>query len=363
MNNQIAIEDLLLEYKELERDLDNLTKRKTELREQIRSLLLNLKRPSYENEAFNVKVVSKEVINYDEDKLRTRLGDKYRLILQPDIKRIKESLEEIKPQIMPYIDKIGKPSPQLVKEMIKSGKLNVAEFKDAYEKVATHTLYVKKKIKKVATTNIRTAPFGRADTVVVFDFETTGLTNYDRPTEIGAVLIEQGQVVDQFQRLMNPNRRIPSIVERKTGITNSMIKSAPPCEEVMCEFADFIKERNLVAHNASFDRRFLDTELNRIKRDYSGEIACSRLVAKRVYQNVSTYSLEGLVKHKNIPNNGTFHRALADSEMTAKLWLKMLEEISEQYKLSVLPFSLMQQLEQIQISSVHYFLSNWSHVC
>ena len=361
MDKQNELEALLSEYKKIEQDLTNLNKRKGELREKIQSLLLSLEQPSYKNDTFDIKVVSKGSINYDEDKLRARLGNRYSLILQPDIKRIKENLEVIKPQVMPYIDKIGKPSRELVKEMVESGKLKIGELKDAYEKTVTHTLYVKKrKVKTVVDNSTKFTALGRADTVVVFDFETTGLESKDRPTEVGAVLIEQGQVIDKFQQLMNPGIRIPRIVEKKTGITNSMLQSAPPCETVMCEFADFIKGHNLVAHNASFDRRFLDAELNRIRREYSQEIACSRLVAQKVYQDVPSYSLENLVNHKKIPTNGVFHRALADAEMTAKLWLKMLEEINEQYKLSSLPFSLMQQLTQVHKDSVDDFLGNFS---
>lgn len=105
-----------------------------------------------------------------------------------------------------------------------------------------------------------------ADTVVVLDFETTGLSpDYgDRAIEIGAVLLEDGKVSDRFQALMNPGMRISGFIENYTGITNSMLQKAPPCAEVMDEFAGFIKDHHLVAHNASFDKRFLDAELARI---------------------------------------------------------------------------------------------------
>ncbi len=72
----------------------------------------------------------------------------------------------------------------------------------------------------------------------------------------------------------------------------------------MSEFANFIKGHNLVAHNASFDRRFLDAELDNINRDYSGKLACSMLVARRVYQDAPNHSLGSLVKYKNIKTDG-----------------------------------------------------------
>lgn len=202
----------------------------------------------------------------------------------------------------------------------------------------------------------------RADTVVVLDFETTGLSpnQGDRAIEIGAVLIEQGEVTDRFQQLMNPGFRISSFIEGYTGITNNMLQEAPPCDEVMEQFSDFIGGHNLVAHNASFDQRFLDAELNLVKKEYAGTFACSMLIARRVYQDAPNHKLGGLVEFKNIPTDGVFHRALADSEMTAKLWLMMLDDINDQYDLSPVSFPLMQQLSKKPKASVHRFLTSKS---
>ncbi|NQT73594.1 MAG: 3'-5' exonuclease [Chloroflexi bacterium] len=199
----------------------------------------------------------------------------------------------------------------------------------------------------------------RADTVVVLDFETTGLSpnQGSRAIEIGAVLIEQGKVTDRFQQLMNPGFRINQFIENYTGITNQMLRKAPPCAEVMEQFADFIGDHNLVAHNASFDRRFLDAELDSIHREYTGSFACSMLVARRIYQNAPNHRLGNLVKYKNIPTDGVFHRALADSEMTSKLWLTMLDDIEDRYQISPISFSLMQQLSRKSKGSVHSFLN------
>ena len=198
-----------------------------------------------------------------------------------------------------------------------------------------------------------------ADTVVVLDFETTGLspTQGDRAIEIGAVLIEQGQIKDRFQQLMNPGFRISSFIEQYTGITNQMLKKAPPCEEVMAQFADFIGNHNLVAHNASFDQRFLDAELQAVNRRYGGSFACSMLLARRVYPQAPNHKLGSLVAYKNLPTDGVFHRALADSEMTAQLWLRMLDDILDRYPLPALSFPLMQQLSRQSKGAVHQFLS------
>jgi DNA polymerase-3 subunit epsilon len=80
-----------------------------------------------------------------------------------------------------------------------------------------------------------------AYTVVILDFETTGLSPGvgDRAIEIGAVKIEGGQVTGRFQELMNPGLRISSFIESYTGITNAMLIDARPCGAVMRDFADF----------------------------------------------------------------------------------------------------------------------------
>ena len=201
-------------------------------------------------------------------------------------------------------------------------------------------------------------PQRNADTVVVLDFETSGLSpnRGDRAIEIGAVRIENGKITERFQQLMDPGIRISPFLENFTGITNKMLRQAPPCDEVMNKFADFVDGHNLVAHNASFDKRFLDAELNRINRKYAGRFACSMLVSRRVYPDISRHTLGNLVRFKGIPQSGAFHRALSDSEMTAKLWLIMLSEISEKYKISPLSFVLMQQLAKQNKRTVHDFL-------
>ena len=167
--------------------------------------------------------------------------------------------------------------------------------------------------------------------VIVLDFETTGLSPQygDRAIEIGAVLIENNMVVDRFQSLMNPGFRVNSFIESYTGINNQMLKAAPPCEVVMERFAEFIGDYSLVAHNASFDRKFLDAELGFIGQSLNNDIACSMLAARRVYPDVPNHKLGTLVRYCNIYTDGTFHRALADAEMTGHLWISMIDEVKD----------------------------------
>lgn len=200
-----------------------------------------------------------------------------------------------------------------------------------------------------------------ANSIVVLDFETTGLSpdQGDRAIEIGAVRIEAGEVVESFQRLMNPGRRVSQFIVDYTGITNDMLSGAPSCEEAMDEFSEFIGDSNLLAHNASFDKRFLDAELQAISKSYSGSFVCSLLLSRRIYQTAPNHKLATLVDYANIESGGGYHRALYDSEMTAKLWLSLLGEISHRYDITDVPFELVQKLQKVPKKSVDKFLLNW----
>ena len=194
--------------------------------------------------------------------------------------------------------------------------------------------------------------------VVVLDFETTGLSpDYgDRAIEIGAVLLQDNRIVDRFQSLMNPEMRVNSFIEEYTGITNKMLASAPSIAEAMGKFAKFMAGHHLVAHNANFDRRFLDAELLRINKRRHQEFACSMLLARRLYPDAPSHRLETLVQYKNLVTNGVYHRALADAEMTAHLWINMVSDLKDDFQFSQVPFTLMQQLAKVPKASVPAFL-------
>lgn len=168
----------------------------------------------------------------------------------------------------------------------------------------------------------------RADTIVVLDFETTGLSPNmgDRAIEIGAVKLVNGEVVDTFSELIDPGFRVSSFIESYTGISNGMLAGAEGAETVMARFAEFVSGFNLLAHNASFDKKFLDAELDAIGRGYDGDFVCSLLIGRRIYPEAPNHKLGTLVAYKNVQHDGVFHRALADAKMTADLWLEMVAD-------------------------------------
>ncbi len=198
--------------------------------------------------------------------------------------------------------------------------------------------------------------------VVVLDFETTGLSpdHGDRVIEVGAVLVENNRITDRFQSLMNPGRKINSFIENYTGITNDMLKDAPPVSEVMKEFASFLGDHHLVAHNASFDRRFLDAELHRVRKRRVRDFACSMLISRRIYPEAPNHRLESLVLHKKLKSAGVFHRALADAEMTGHLWVNMIGDLKGTYRIRNVPFALMLRLAKVAKKSVPNFLEKFA---
>jgi DNA polymerase-3 subunit epsilon len=194
---------------------------------------------------------------------------------------------------------------------------------------------------------------------IILDFETTGLSPNcgDRTIEVGAVVVEDSAIVDRFQSLMNPGMRISSFIESYTGITNQMLSTAPPVAEVMKRLAGFIGRHPLVAHNASFDRRFLDAELSRIGHTRRQEIACTMLLARRIYPAAPCHTLEALVRYKNLQTTGVHHRALADAEMTAHLWLTLTRDLKRHYALRQLPFELLLQLSKLPKEKIASYLA------
>ena len=169
--------------------------------------------------------------------------------------------------------------------------------------------------------------------IAVIDFETTGISpgQGDRATEVAIVLIEGGRVVDRFQSLMNAGVYIPAFITQLTGITNAMVRAAPPAEAVMAEAAHFVGDTPLVAHNAAFDRRYWSAELARIGLPAAQPFACTVLLSRRLYPEMSSHKLGHLADCFRLPRTGRAHRALADAEVTAELLHHMQQDLRTRY--------------------------------
>ena len=197
--------------------------------------------------------------------------------------------------------------------------------------------YIRLQTRLVAPSNVWGAAAMKSDVMAVVDFETTGLSPGEgaRAIEIAAVLVSGGRVVDSYASLMNPGVSVPFEITQLTGITTTMVRSAPPAATVMRDVTRFVGDADLVAHNASFDRRFLEAEHRRIGVSRRLDFICTMLLSRRIFDGAPNHKLGTLVGHLGLPADGALHRALADATVTAELLFRIQAEISARYGLSL----------------------------
>jgi len=177
------------------------------------------------------------------------------------------------------------------------------------------------------------------ETIAVIDFETTGLgpTSGGRATEIAAVLVRGGAIVDRFASLMNSGAWVPPHIQALTGISNEMLADAPDSASVMRELSRFTAGCPLVAHNASFDRGFWQAEMARaeVDADPAHEFACTVLLSRRLWPEAGSHALGAMTRFHDIRFSGRAHRALADALVTAELLLRVRAEIARRFALDL----------------------------
>lgn len=175
----------------------------------------------------------------------------------------------------------------------------------------------------------------RAETIAVIDFETTGISPGQgaRATEIAAVLVSGGRIVDRYASLMHSGAWVSPFIERLTGISNAMLRDAPPAARVMHEVRRFTRGLPLVAHNAAFDRGFWHAEAQRagLDEDPAHQFACTVLLSRRLYPHAPNHRLGTLAALHHLPSAGRAHRALADAELTAHLLLQIQNDVSNRF--------------------------------
>jgi DNA polymerase-3 subunit epsilon len=168
-----------------------------------------------------------------------------------------------------------------------------------------------------------------AQAYVVVDVETTGgRGDNHRVTEIGAVKLQDGEIVGRFSTLLNPQRPIPPGISRLTGITPAMVEDAPYFSDVADEFEAFMQGGIFVAHNVEFDYGFIAREFERIGRKFRYPRLCTCASMRRLYPGQRSYSLAALAEAYDIPLRN-HHRALCDAEAAAQLLLIINEKRAE----------------------------------
>ena len=186
--------------------------------------------------------------------------------------------------------------------------------------------------------------------VAVIDFETTGISPEQgaRATEVAIVMVEGGRIVDRFHSLMNARVHIPAFITQLTGISNAMVAAAPDAAEVMRQASRFVGDAPMVAHNASFDRKFWVGELSRLGLASDQPFACTLLLSRRLYPEAPNHKLGTLIDYHRLPRTGAAHRALADAEMAAELLLRIRQDLQRRYRLSTAGHEVLVALQQCQ---------------
>ena len=177
------------------------------------------------------------------------------------------------------------------------------------------------------------APYGAPlDEVgfAVVDVETTGGAHWrgHRMTEIAIVEVRGGQIVDEYETLLNPGRGVPPSIAALTGITTDMVRAAPYFEHVAEEVRSRLVGRVFVAHNATFDWGFVTSELVLAGAEVpTVPRICTIRMARRLVTGLRRRNLDVLTRHFGVEIHAR-HRAYGDALATARVFLRMLDEAS-----------------------------------
>ena len=182
--------------------------------------------------------------------------------------------------------------------------------------------YIIDDLAKVVT-NSKSQPLDSS--FVVFDIETTGFSPVrNNITEIGAVKVKNGQIVDRFSTFVNPREPIPYNIVKLTNITDDMVKDAPVIEDVLPQFRDFVDDSILVAHNARFDTSFIFEFASRQNIVFDDTFVDTVELARDLLPHLPKYKLDVVCNDLGVSLEG-HHRAVNDAEATAECFIKLMD--------------------------------------
>ena len=168
-----------------------------------------------------------------------------------------------------------------------------------------------------------------SDEYVAFDIETTGLrVKHEAITEIGAVVIRDGEITDHFQTFVDPERHLTPEIIALTGITDQMLQGAPKEDQALRDFLDFAGNRPLVAHNAEFDIGFIRAGCRRAGLEFDPTYVDTLILAQNLLPELSKFKLDIVAEYLQLP--AFQHHRASDDAATCGLFLphffKKLEE-------------------------------------
>ena len=159
--------------------------------------------------------------------------------------------------------------------------------------------------------------------VACVDLETTGgMAANHRVIEVGIVLLERGEIVEEWSTLVHPGTRIPASIVAFTGIDDSMVADAPPFADVVQEVRRRLDGRLFVAHNARFDYGFLRAEFRRLGVKFSAPVLCTVKLSRALYTEYARHNLDTLMERFGLACMAR-HRALGDAQVLPALMASM----------------------------------------
>ena len=165
---------------------------------------------------------------------------------------------------------------------------------------------------------------------VAFDLETTGLSaQNDVITEIGAVIYQNGEILDRFQSFVNPHRPLSQKIIDLTGITDEMLADAPDESDIIPEFLKFCGDLPLAAHNADFDVGFILAACRRLGIDYDPTYVDTLILAQNLLPDLKNHKLNIVADALSLPEFN-HHRAVDDGVTVAHMLRRFFEMLHEQ---------------------------------
>ncbi len=181
----------------------------------------------------------------------------------------------------------------------------------------------------------------RSSVFVAFDTETTGLyPGFDQVVEIAACRFRNGEVIDTFESLVNPGRVIPPEITEIHGITNEMVRDAPPPEKAVPAFLEYVGDDPLIAHNAPFDERFISFNCHKFEIPAPGNpLYDTLLLSRRLFPELRSHGLGSLTEVFAIPHE-VKHRGMPDVMGTRGVFMQCLERLERKSVASLRAFEL-----------------------
>ena len=170
---------------------------------------------------------------------------------------------------------------------------------------------------------------GFSDEIVCFDIETTGLkVTQEAITEIGAVRLRNGEIVETFQTFVDPERRLTPEIIGLTGITDEMLRGAPKLKDALTAFLAFAGGAPLAAHNAEFDISFIRAGCRKCSIPFEPTYIDTLILAQNLLPGLGKYKLDIVAEHLQLPQFN-HHRASDDAVPVAQMLTKFFPMFEE----------------------------------